>query len=125
MPMPRWALSRQATLVIAGAALLLLLISIGARWQLSTVWEAGDQVARTQNVLAATHQLLGHLIDAETGQRGFLLTGNEEYLEPYLQGSAAVEKDLEHLRTLAGGDPEQAKRLQSLTVLSTVKLDEL
>ena len=123
--MPRWALSRQATLVIAGAALLLLLVSIGARWQLSTAWEAGDQVVRTQNVLAATHQLLGHLIDAETGQRGFLLTGNEEYLEPYLQGSAAVEKDLEHLRTVVGEDPEQAKRLQSLTVLSTVKLDEL
>jgi PAS domain S-box-containing protein len=123
--MPRWALSRQATLVIAGAALLLLLVSIGARWQLSSAWEAGDQVVRTQNVLAATHQLLGHLIDAETGQRGFVLTGNEEYLEPYLQGSAAVEKDVEHLRTLVGDDPEQAKRLQSLTVLSTVKLDEL
>jgi CHASE3 domain sensor protein len=42
---------------------------MGGRWQLSTAWEAGEQVVRTQNVLAATHQLLGHLIDAETGQR--------------------------------------------------------
>jgi PAS domain S-box-containing protein len=55
---------------------------------------------------------------------GFLLTGNEEYLEPYLQGSAAVEKDLERLRP-GGRGSEQAKRLQGLTVLSTVKLDEL
>ncbi len=123
--MPRWALSRQATLVIAGAGLLLLLVSIGARWQLSSAFEADNQVAHTQNVLAATNELLGHLIDAETGQRGYLLTGQDDYLEPYLQGSVAVERDIAHLRALIDEDPEQAKRLQGVTVLSTVKLDEL
>ena len=123
--MPRWALSRQATLVIAGATLVLSLVSVGARWQLSTAWEASDEVVRTQKVLAATEQLLGRLLDAETGQRGYLITGQETYLEAFRTGREAVQSDIARLQSLTAADAEQAKRLQSISVLTTVKLDEL
>ncbi|MBX3027995.1 CHASE3 domain-containing protein [bacterium] len=123
--MARWALSRQATLIIAVAGVFLLLVSIVARWQLATAWEAGNEVVRTQQVLAATQQLLGHLLDAETGQRGYLITGSEAYLAPYDAGRAAARTDLDRLQRLLGGDPERARRLQNIGVLTTVKLDEL
>ena len=123
--MPRWALSRQATLVIAGAVLVLLAVTFLARWQLSTAFEAGDAVVRTQRVLAATQELLGHLLDAETGQRGFVITGREDYLAPYVSGREAVQQDIVHLRELTSADDEQVKRMQGVSVLTSVKLDEL
>ena len=49
--MPRWALSRQATLVIAGATMVLLLVSIGARWQFSTAWVPQDDQPVPERVL--------------------------------------------------------------------------
>jgi PAS domain S-box-containing protein len=123
--MPRWALSTRATLVLGAVGLLLLLVALGERWQLSTAWEAGNEVVRTQRVLAATQDLLGHLLDAETGQRGFLITGNEAYLHPYEAGREAMRSDVDRLQQLLGDDPAQARSLQSLAVLATMRLDEL
>ncbi len=42
------------------------------------------EVARTHELLNATEAVLSSLKDAETGQRGYLLTDNEDYLQPYL-----------------------------------------
>ncbi|MDX2165769.1 MAG: CHASE3 domain-containing protein [Deltaproteobacteria bacterium] len=123
--MPRWALSRQATWILAGAALLLLLVGIGARWQLSSAFEAGDAVVRTQKVLAATAALRSHLLDAETAQRGYLLTNRPEYLEPYSSGREKAVGDLGTLRDLLSADSEQGHRLQRAAVLATAKLDEM
>lgn len=123
--MPRWALSRQASLVIAVAGGLFLLVSVGARWQLASTWGATADVEQTQRVLAATQQLLGHLLDAETGQRGFMITGRDAYLAPYETGRAAVQADLDRLQQVSADDPESRRRLQSISVLTTVKLDEL
>ncbi len=46
------------------------------------------QVVRTREVLAALDDYLSLLGDAETGQRGFLLTGDESYLTPYREATA-------------------------------------
>ena len=46
-------------------------------------------------------ELAGHVSDAETGQRGFLLTNEERYLEPYRDGRAGVERDTSVLRALS------------------------
>jgi len=122
---PRWALSRQATLFLACAAALLLLIGAGVRLQLSTTLDAGDAVVHTRDVLEASKLLLNHLLDAETGQRGYLLAEQPEYLEPYATGRAAVQGDLGRLQHLLADNPDQTARVQRITVLSTAKLDEL
>ena len=51
-----------------------------------TVEETASMVNRTLEVLAAADHLLSSAVDMETGMRGFLLTGNEEFLEPYTAG---------------------------------------
>ena len=51
-----------------------------------------SQVQHTHTVITRSQALLGHLRDAETGQRGFLLTNQDEYLEPYAHG---MENSLE------------------------------
>ena len=55
----------------------------------SVLNEDAGWVAHTNQVLDLTAEVLLALVDAETGQRGFLLTGRQEYLEPY---SAAVQR---------------------------------
>ncbi len=69
--------------------------------------------------------LLRALVDAETGQRGYLLTGRADYLEPYREGVAAVGKAVEELRGLYEGDPAKSTQLQALEVKVHEKLSEL
>ena len=50
----------------------------------SQIGDAADDRRHAATVLRGGNQLLAALVDAETGQRGYLLTGDEAYLEPYL-----------------------------------------
>ncbi|PYR91500.1 MAG: hypothetical protein DMF84_16400 [Acidobacteria bacterium] len=65
--------------------------------------------------LNALQRTLTAITDAETGQRGFLLTGDEEYLAPYDEARKAIETDLRALRQMwpdaAGGDFDALDRL--------------
>ena len=88
---------------------LLVLVVIGAVSFLSTrdLVEASHRVSRTHEVLAGAERLMSMMKDAETGQRGFLLTGDEEYLEPYLNAIKVIPPQLEGLRTLTRDQPDQ------------------
>jgi signal transduction histidine kinase len=59
--------------------------------------------------------VLSAVTDGETGQRGFLITGDEEYLAPYYDAHAAIDTDLRELKRLwpdtAGGDLDELDRL--------------
>ena len=63
--------------------------------------------------------------DAETGQRGYLLTGEETYLEPFTAARAAISGELDNTRVLLSGRTEQLARLGSLQQLVDLKLNEL
>src|SRR5262249_21705712 len=65
------------------------------------------------------------LKDCETGQRGYLLTGKDEYLAPYLNGLRDVERVFEDLLALTADEPAQRKRMEALKRLGGQKLDEL
>jgi methyl-accepting chemotaxis protein len=69
--------------------------------------------------------VLSDVKDAETGQRGFLLTGDEHYLEPYQSGITAVFQKLTDLRDLTKDNPNQQRRLDTLEPLIQAKFDEL
>ena len=76
---------RQATAIAIGTVSLLMLLAALSFWQQEKAsTEAKGWLAHTFEVIAHIESLLSKLEDAETGQRGYLLTGNEEYLEPYL-----------------------------------------
>ena len=79
------ALRRPETGMLGLTALIVLLIAgvSDAHW--THYRRANSHAAQTEDLLEAMEQLLRTLLDAETGQRGFLLTGDEHYLEPYTQ----------------------------------------
>jgi PAS domain S-box-containing protein len=75
--------------------------------------------------LLATLELIARLTDAETGQRGYLLTGSDEYLRPYEKATAAIPTLLNQVTEAAGTDPELIEDARLLKGASAKKLDEL
>ena len=68
---------------------------------------------------------LSALKDAETGQRGFIITGRDEYLEPYNAGVRAERQSFEALTALTRDDPTQQQHLEQVKPLIDAKLAEL
>jgi len=52
---------------------------------------------------AASNRLLSHLVDQETGERGYLITGDTKFLQPYTDGRTETSRDLAQIGSLAGG----------------------
>jgi PAS domain S-box-containing protein len=87
--------------------------------------EATRAVEHIHVVLVTAEEFLSTLSDAETGQRGYLLTHDETYLEPYHAAIANHQPLLSRLGTLVAGDPVQAARVREVGRLASQKLDEL
>jgi CheY-like chemotaxis protein/signal transduction histidine kinase/CHASE3 domain sensor protein len=82
-------------------------------------------LARAVELLAQIQGVVSTLKDAETGQRGYLLTGRESYLEPYLSAKGSLPKQLTRLRGLVLNDPTQRERFEALESLANDKMTEL
>jgi PAS domain S-box-containing protein len=86
-----------------------------------------EQAVVSRQVVDRANALLSSLKDAETGQRGFLLTGDDRYLEPYRQATAEISSALEVLARMEADRhrADQVQRVERLRPLVKDKLDEL
>ena len=84
-----------------------------------------EYVIHTHEVLIGSKDLLSAIKDAETGQRGYLLTHNASYLEPYLTGIANAKKHLNKLKKITFEKPLQQQRLKKIGSLMEQKFNEL
>jgi len=71
-------------------------------------------VSHTYEVIEHTHTLFKVLIDIETGERGFLLTGNESYLTPYISGKEEFEKTVALVQDLVKTNPGQSEQIKKI-----------
>ena len=112
-----------------GASLLILaVLVIGGGIGYTNVRRLDDNrrlVSRTHEVVVALETLLSTLKDAETGQRGYLLSADEQYLQPYQAALNRVAAERQHLNVLISDNPGQVTRLRMLGSKIEVKLDEL
>ena len=83
------------------------------------------RVTKTLDVVGRLELVLSILKDAETGQRGYLLTSDEAYLGPYLDAEQALPPALGELRGLLSEDTDQVRRLAGVARLAGEKLAEL
>ncbi len=72
----------------------------------TTVKSVGD-MERAQSTRSALNELMQSMLDAETGQRGYLLTGNQVYLEPYYETLKTINQQLDQLRIIFSPYPAQ------------------
>ena len=95
--------------MLALVAMTWLVHQSGGRFNNSFNW-----VMQTYKVMDLFQQTQTHIVDAEANQRGFLLTGHKEYLEPYQNAMQAVHNDLIELNSFVRNDPAQAANVRML-----------
>lgn len=106
----------------AVAGLAIFFISEGSYWQsLDNISDLRGNATARQHLATLERTLL----DAESGQRGYLLTGRDDYLEPFRAGRRAGLEALSILQQDFRDDPSTSAALAELRVLSLAKLDEL
>ena len=119
----RLGLTTQTPLI--GGFLLLLLVAAGSVFLFLANHHFTEQVSHTLEVRSTAYRLLAMIQDAETGERGFLLTGNADYLGPYETGRVEAPKALGELRRLVSDNAAQAPELARLADGIKAKLDDL
>ena len=108
-----------------GIAAIVLLLGIFTFEGIADIRDARAGVLATHRAIEVTQSTLQDLTNAETGQRGFLLTNNERYLAPYHAALIALAADTARLRKLVGTDAVQSRLLDSLGTGIDTKLGEL
>jgi PAS domain S-box-containing protein len=114
--------------VLLGFGLLLILLLTNAlvtRRQLAVQVDNQYWVEHTHQVLAELSQAQTLVTDAETGQRGFLYTGDAKYLEPYNLAASQIDTPIDRLAELTADNPDQQARVAQLRSLAHAKLSEL
>ena len=108
----------------------LALISLGLvggllNWNVYKLNQTIADAAQVNKISDRLQHLLSELQDSETGQRGYLLTGQSEYLEPYENGVRTIDQTLEQTRALLSNNPAQIQKLDAIEILIASKLAEL
>jgi signal transduction histidine kinase/CHASE3 domain sensor protein len=105
--------SKRTTLNIFFAATFLLLIlnCVFLVQSIMSLMSAEDVVDRTYRVRLQVDEVLSLVKDAETGQRGFIITGEEKYLEPYNAALPQIDSAINQLQSLTSDNPLQNDRV--------------
>jgi CheY-like chemotaxis protein/signal transduction histidine kinase/CHASE3 domain sensor protein len=109
-------------LLAVGAVAIIALLSYQS---LQSTAVSSANLTQTIELLGRLDGLLSTLKDAETGQRGFLLTGEESYLAPFTDAKDALPGEFTSMRPLLVDRPEQRRRLDALESLANLKMAEL
>jgi signal transduction histidine kinase/CheY-like chemotaxis protein/CHASE3 domain sensor protein len=121
------ALGMDPALVISLAIVVFFFVAAGIIAFLNTraILRDADSVTHTHEVLTVLDDILSLVKDAETGQRGFVLTGDEKYLTPYNMAITEIEERLEDAERLVGDNARQLERIPALRKRIDAKLKEL
>jgi PAS domain S-box-containing protein len=114
--------------VVSGFAILLAVLVINTaitRRQIAVQDSNQGWVDHSQQVQVELATVVSLLKDAETGQRGYLYTGETRYLEPYNSAVHQIDVHVNNLAELVADNPTQVSRIATLRTLNKVKLDEL
>src|SRR5690348_13887821 len=107
------------------AIVAVLLLAAGNLAFLGSWKSSNEREAHTHRVREALDEAMLRALDAETGERGFILTGREEYLAPYEAGVAGVGPALDRLHELTADNPVQQQRLAEFRHVLGERLDLL
>jgi diguanylate cyclase (GGDEF)-like protein len=113
--------SKILALMVVPGVLVAATLAISIRAGRATT-ESQFLVDHTNQVKGTLNAVLADLVDAETGMRGYVLTGNGDFLGPYEQGTANVGTDLDRLSFLIRDNPIQQERLDALRLLAPERL---
>jgi len=121
----KWTFARKVGVGFAIAILALVVVSVAGYRSATSLVISTDRVQHTQQVRRQISEVLVQLVNAETGQRGFVITGHDDFLEPYTAALAKLDASFSELRRLVADEPEQLRRVEQLKPQIDAKLAEL
>jgi len=104
---------------------ILILVAITSFRNSKKFTEANDWVNHTHEVLYDLERILISSLEAETGTRGFVITGKEDYLEPFTNSSISLPQQMAQVIELTKDNPAQQKKLAALNQLTGKHLNYL
>jgi PAS domain S-box-containing protein len=116
---------RKVRLGFGFALICLAAIGVVSYLSVSRSDENAAWVEHTHEVLDSLELLLAAATDSETAERGYVITGDDSYLEPYRLAAKTVDAQAKHLRKLTADNPVQQQRLDSVIPLVTERLANL
>ena len=93
---------------------ILALLSASDYWSTRTFLVTSEEVNHAHEVVEQLDHLLAEMTDAETGQRGYLITGSVRYLAPYEQATTRIADTLHAIRVLTADGSAEEERLNRL-----------
>ncbi len=106
------------------STLVLLSLAYAALSAIARMSDASSWVERSQQVIAKAEGLRSAAVDMETGVQGFLLAGEDTFLEPYEYGASSLSSDIADLKNMASANPSQLDKLAQIEdMISTWRRD--
>ena len=121
----RRTIGRQLTIAFAVALAVLLINSLVSYRATSTLVDHSDLVAHSYRVQLNLTSILSTMKDAETGQRGYIITGRDDYLQPYQEATAQINDQIAELRQLTQDNQDYQARIPLLEEKINNRLDRL
>lgn len=112
------------TALLVGLAALLAIVAVNL-WLVRQARVYSNTVTAARLQRSAVVDLRNMLDDAETGQRGYLLTGDPVYLDPFINAKQSIPAQLDRVRTLMANASEQKGPVAKLVPIVNEKLAEL
>jgi len=113
----RWSIGKKIGGLVAFSIAAFLILGITSYQMINKLIESNNWDIHTYKVLQNQEQILSLLKDAETGQRGYILTGEKQYLEPYNLAVKSVMKEIDDVLELTKDNSKQQQRIAKLKLL--------
>ncbi|QFU24294.1 CHASE3 domain-containing protein [Shewanella eurypsychrophilus] len=113
----KWNVGKKIGLGFALSLIFIVIIAVTSYQSTLKLVETSQWKTHTHQVLKALKDVISSMQDAETGQRGYLITGEERYLEPYYLAQQNIDRDFKTLFKLTQDNPSQQTRLKILEPL--------
>jgi len=120
-----WTLRLQFTALVGMVVALICLFATLAVRSIRQFTGAAVAVEHSHEVINGLERVLSTAKDAETGHRGYVLTGDESYLEPYREAQGSIDTELGRVRGLLADNPVQTRQLEAVQFLVAQKLASL
>jgi len=114
--------------ILAGftaSAVILIAVAIYSFFNSKKFVESASWVSHTQEVRYDFQKILADVVDAEAGERGYIITGRENYLDPYHHTKANLLTELEKARELVKDNPAQQRNVDTIKFLASQSLQYL
>lgn len=93
---------------------LMLLLASSNYYSVNSLLTTSEWVQHTEKVIGFGHELTEVVLSMETGQRGFVITGKDHFLEPYKEGKRRIEGLMVEVKQLVSDNPSQVKSLETI-----------